>query len=479
MSASFYFYDLETSGFNPREARIMQFAGQRTGINLKPLGQPHNVLIKMTDDVIPDPDAVLVTGITPQRTIAEGITEAEFLNLFHEEIAIADTIFVGYNNVRFDDEFMRYVQYRNFYDPYEWQWQNGRSRWDLLDVIRMMRALRPDGLQWPFDSQGQPTNRLELLTSLNAIEHSNVHDALSDVKAMIGLARRMQSLQPKLFDYLLRARDKKIVAALVHAERPFIYTSGKYNSEWHKTTAVATIAEHPRRGVLVFDLRNDPTSFAKLTPAELAEAWQRRWDEPGLHLPVKSLQFNRCPAVAPLSVLDQVSQERLQLPLKLVKENFAKLRQVDLETPVLKALAMMEQARQTQLMASEFEVDAQLYDGFISNHDRQLLPAIRTAGPDHLMSAGEKLKDDRLKALLPLYKARNYPQKLTDEERQVWGRFRHRKLLTGKQDSRLGRYFTRLAELAKDPRLTKEQHYLCEEMKLYGQSIMPDADLES
>jgi exodeoxyribonuclease-1 len=147
MASSFFFYDLETSGFNPREDRIMQFGGQRTDLQLKPLGEPVNVLIKMTDDVLPDPGAVLVTGITPQATLADGISEAEFLKLFHEQVATPDTIFVGFNNVRFDDEFMRYLHYRNFYDPYEWQWQDGRSRWDLLDVVRMMRALRPEGIK--------------------------------------------------------------------------------------------------------------------------------------------------------------------------------------------------------------------------------------------------------------------------------------------------------------------------------------------
>ncbi|HZM64600.1 MAG TPA: exodeoxyribonuclease I, partial [Candidatus Saccharimonadales bacterium] len=178
MAASFFFYDLETSGFNPREARIMQFAGQRTDLELRPIGEPVNELIKMTADILPDPDAVLITAITPQQTLADGYTEAEFLHRFTEQVATPGTIFVGYNTVRFDDEFMRALHYRNFYDPYEWQWQDDRSRWDLLDVVRMTRALRPDGIAWPFDIHGKPTNRLELLTGLNKLNHEAAHDAL-------------------------------------------------------------------------------------------------------------------------------------------------------------------------------------------------------------------------------------------------------------------------------------------------------------
>src|SRR3989344_5067621 len=167
MSSSLLFYDLETSGFNPREQRIMQFAGQRTEMQLKPIGEPFNYLIKMTEDILPDPDAVLLTGITPQSTIADGITEVAFLKIFAHEISIPGTVFVGFNSIRFDDEFIRFLHYRNFYDAYEWHWADGRGRWDMLDVVRMTRALRPDGIKWPFDSSGVPANRLELLTAIN------------------------------------------------------------------------------------------------------------------------------------------------------------------------------------------------------------------------------------------------------------------------------------------------------------------------
>jgi exodeoxyribonuclease I len=170
---TFYFYDLETSGFNPRTSRIMQFAGQRTNMDLEPIGEPNNILIKLTDDILPEPDAVLVTGITPQKTLSDGITEYDFLRIFDSEISINDTIFVGFNSVRFDDEFMRFTLYRNYYDSYEWQWKEGRSRWDLLDVARMTRALRPDGIEWPFDTNGKPSNQLGLLTSVNKLNHDN------------------------------------------------------------------------------------------------------------------------------------------------------------------------------------------------------------------------------------------------------------------------------------------------------------------
>ncbi len=256
---TFYFYDLETSGISSRAQRIMQFAGQRTDENFNQIGEPQNWLVKLTDEILPDPDAVLITGITPQKTLEEGFTEAEFLKLFYEEVVQPNTTLLGFNTIRFDDEFMRQTLWRNFYDPYEWQWQDGRSKWDLLDTVRMIRALRPEGIEWPLEPKRSrhisehgelvapksddenakemvSTNRLELLAKSNGLIHDNAHDALSDVHATISLAKLLRQKQPKIFDYLLSIREKKQVLELVSSKdpQPFLYTSGRYSNVWEK-----------------------------------------------------------------------------------------------------------------------------------------------------------------------------------------------------------------------------------------------------
>ena len=208
-SDSFFFYDLETSGLNAREDRIMQFAGQRTNMDLEPIGEPVNILVKLTDDALPSPGAILVTKITPQDTLRDGISEAEFAKYAMDEIFTPGTIAVGYNTVRFDDEFMRAILWRNFYDPYEWEWRDGRSRWDMLDVVRLTRALRPEGIEWPFTEKGQPTNRLELLTKLNNLEHSHAHDALSDVYVSLRRTHSSSSSGPKAFPGMLKSEILK------------------------------------------------------------------------------------------------------------------------------------------------------------------------------------------------------------------------------------------------------------------------------
>jgi exodeoxyribonuclease-1 len=477
MSASFFFYDLETSGINSNEARIMQFAGIRTDMELNPIGEPVDMLVQLPKDTLPDPDAIMVTGITPQKTQEEGYTEAEFLKIFTDEVATPDTIFVGYNTVRFDDEFMRCLHYRNFYDPYEWQWQDGKSRWDLLDVVRMTRALRPDGIEWPFDVNGKPTNRLELITAMNKLDHEHAHDALSDVEATIAVARLVRNKNEKLFDFLLSMRNKRSVAELVTGGQPFVYTSGKYPSEFDKTTVVYRICDHPQnQGAFVYDLRHDPLQYKDMTPEQLVELWQWKKEPDAPRLPVKTLQYNRCPAVAPLGVLDEASQKRIKIDMAQVKRNLVALKSMkDLEERLCKAWEIMEAKRDKSKFATvEDNVDGCMYNGFFEGGDKQKMSVVRAASPEELSSLGLKFKDERLVKLLPLYKARNYPKLLTGEEREIWERHCADRLLKGDQHGRMGRFFARLQELSGHEELTEHQRYLLEELKLYAESIMPE-----
>ena len=479
MANSFYFYDLETSGINPQQARVMQFAGQRVDLDLNKIGEPHNILIAMSEDVLPDPEAILVTGITPQLTLDEGITEVEFMQIFDEEIAIPGTIMVGYNSIRFDDTFMRFMRYRNFYDAYSWQWKDDRSKWDLLDVVRMTRALRPEGIVWPVDASGKATNRLELLTAQNGLDHMKAHDALSDVEATIALASLLREKQHKLFDYLFSIRDKKMVSKIVLGREPYVYTAGRVSSEYEKTTVVHTIAETKQKGsVLVYDLRYDPEPFIHLDENEILKAW--KWKSPeerspdDIKLPILEITLNQCPAIAPLATLDKASQERIKLDLETIAKNRKQLaKATDFLNRVLTAHGKRSQQQIQYFKTKTAGVDGQLYDGFIGDEDQNIMLRVHSSKPDDLLSLAPRFKDKRLQQLLPLYKARNFPRSLTDEERTQWEMHKYKKLFEGGNKSQLAQYFIKLQEIAARPNLTTAQQYLLEDLQLYGQSLMP------
>lgn len=464
---SFFFYDLETSGIDPRRQRIMQFAGQRTDMDLNPVGEPINVLVKLTEEVLPDPTAILITGITPQKTLEEGYTEAEFLKILHQDVFLPSTIMTGFNNVRFDDEFMRYTLYRNFFDPYEWCWQEGRGRWDLLDVVRMTRALRPDGITWPVTEDGHATNRLELLSAQNGLDHEHAHDALSDVLALIAVTKLIKQKQPKLYDYLLKLRDKKEIAKLVNLDdpQPFVYASGRYPKGTLHTTVAFPIAPGSKPGsVLVYDLRHDPTDWVNMNIDELKNIrfanYEQRQMEGFVPLPAKELAYNKCPAVAPVGVLDETTQERLKLDMSLVAKNLAILRKSDLADKLREVFAR-------DGFGKSADPDAGLYDGFAPDGDKAKMAAVRAANANDLADFHPDFKDDRLSALLLRYKARNFPQSLSDTERSDWEAYRADRL---QQD--LPRYLQQLSQLAAQAKTT-QSHFLLSELQLWAESIAP------
>ena len=443
MKQEFFFYDLETSGLNPREDRIMQFAGQRTTLELEPVGEPVNILVKMTDDALPSPGAISVTGITPQMTLMDGIAEPEFCRLVTEEIFTPGTIAVGYNTVRFDDEFMRATLWRNFYDPYEWEWKDGRSRWDMLDVVRLTRALRPDGINWPVTEEGKATNRLELLTKCNGLSHEHAHDALSDVYATIAVARLIREKQPELYEFLFSVRGKREVARYVSLDnpRPLVYASGRYASEHNKTTVVVPLAPGRNGNILVYDLRYN------LDELLLAE-------EPKLYPTVKELCLNKCPAIAPLGVLEKCDGwARLGLTPETVKENWRILR----EHPEFAGRMEAELAARPEFPPA-IEPEAAIYEGFLNDRDRVKVAAVRNADTAKLSDFHPEFDDERLPELLLHYKGRQFPATLDAGEMEKWESYRQ---------ARLARQAPRfLAELSK---LTDD--FVRDELMLYYQSL--------
>ena len=456
MDKTFFFYDLETSGLNPRSDRIMQFAGQRTDMDLNPIGEPVNILVKLSNDALPSPGAIMVTKITPQQTLRDGISEAEFCKIAINEIFTPDTIALGFNTVRFDDEFMRATLWRNFYDPYEWEWKDGRSRWDMLDVVRLVRAIRPEGINWPFTDDGRPTNRLELLTKLNGLEHEHAHDALSDVYATIAVARLIKEKQPDMFKFMLKMRDKRDIKAFVNLENkmPFVYASGRYESEFNKTTVAFPLTSSRNGNILVFDLRYNLDDLKKRA-AEKDEDADGMKDR-GFFPYVKELCFNKCPAIAPITVLDKFDGwKKIGLSKEIIEKNLKTL----LADPDFAEQMRMKIENRPEYPPA-IEPEGALYDGFLDDFDRAKVRKVSEKTENELADYHPNFSDERLPELLLHYKGRNFPRALSEDEMQKWEEYRHARL------ERLAPVF--LSELAQN---YERDEFVGEELKLYFESL--------
>ena len=432
MPASFLFYDLETFGADPRTTRIAQFAAMRTDADLNEVEAPISVFVKPADDLLPSPAATLITGIAPQDALRDGVSEAEIFALIFDEMARPETCSAGYNSLRFDDEFVRHGLFRNFYDPYEREWRGGNSRWDLLDVLRLAHALRPDGLIWPKREDGATSFKLEHLATANEVRIGDAHEALSDVRALIGIARKFKQAQPKLWEYALRLRDKRFAAGLldVIAMTPALHVSQRYPAARLCAAPVIPLSRHPRidNRVLVFDLAQDPQALLTLAPDEIAD----RLYTPFADLPegeervaLKEVHLNRCPALIAWNHLRPADFERLQIDPAVAERRAAQIREAGPElVEKVRRVYANDQAR------APSDVDASLYDAFIGDGDKRLFRNVRTTRPEALGAAAFEFRDARLPELLFRYRARNWPQTLSPAEHQRWNDYRRQRLYT-------------------------------------------------
>lgn len=433
---TFLWHDYETFGLNPRRDRPSQFAGIRTDAELNEVGEPLMLYCQPANDYLPDPASCLITGITPQHCLQHGIAEHAFAAQIEQVLAEPGTIGVGYNTIRFDDEVTRHLFWRNLIDPYAREWQNDCGRWDLLDVVRMAYALRPDGIQWPLKEGGKPSFKLEDLARANGLLHEAAHDALSDVRATIALARLIRTAQPKLFDFCLGLHKKDRVASELglpssrQMARPFLHVSGMFPSERGCLAVLWPLATHPsnKNELLAWDLAYDPSELPLLDVATLRlRLFSKSADLPEgvLRLPLKSVHLNKSPMVVrKLETLTPQMAERWGIDLDAARLN------AEIARGLPDMSAIWPEVFQRPKEATP-DVDEDLYGGFIGNADRRRLNQLRALSPAELAHSRTGFDDDRLEELLFRYRARNFVETLTPDEAERWEAHRAARLLEG------------------------------------------------
>ncbi|VFP82793.1 exodeoxyribonuclease I [Candidatus Erwinia haradaeae] len=425
MQPTLLFYDYETFGTSPSLDRPAQFAAIRTDINLNPIGESEVIYCWPANDYLPQPEAVLITGITPQLTYARGVNEAEFAQRIHKIFCVPNTCIVGYNNIHFDDEISRYLFYRNFYDPYSWSWKNQNSRWDLLYVTRACYALRPNGIKWPKNEDGFPSFRLERITQENDIVHRNAHDALSDVYATIRLARLIKSKQPKLYHFFYAHRHKNKLKKLIKIphQQILVYISSIFGKKRGNATCVSPLAWHPynQNALITCDLSKDITSLIALNSEMVSMNVQAAYD--AIHeapdLPLQLIYMNKCPMIAPAHTLRDTDAQRIGADLPFYLNNFARLNQ----HPEISQNVMQLYKKKPEHLLSD-NVDTQLYESFFNDADRHIIDVIRHTPIENTSNLNLIIYDTRIKKLLFRFRARNFPFSLTSSEKQDWLEYR-------------------------------------------------------
>ena len=425
IAPTFLWHDYETFGVQVRSDRPAQFAAIRTDAQLNEIGPPLMLYCQPAPDYLPDPGACLITGITPQECLHKGLPEHTFASQIEQAFAQPGTIGVGYNTIRFDDEVTRFLFWRNLIDPYAREWQNQCGRWDLLDVVRLCYALRPEGIVWPSKDDGTPSFKLEHLSRANGLAHEAAHDALSDVRATIALARLIRSQQPRLFDFALGLHKKDRVAqelglpTSAAQARPFLHVSGMFGAERGCLAVMWPLASHPlnKNELIAWDLAHDPAPLADLSPEQVRQrlfAKPEALPEGQQRLPIKTIHLNKSPMViSSLKTLTPALAQRWGVNMERALEHAERARAL----PDLSALWPQVYQRPQALACG---VDEDLYGGFIGPADRRRLQQLKLLGPVELALARSSFDDARLGELLFRYRARNFPSSLSATEQTRW-----------------------------------------------------------
>jgi exodeoxyribonuclease-1 len=474
-----YWHDYETWGEVPAIDRPSQFAGVRTDENLNIIGEPLMIYCKPVPDVLPKPEACLITGLTPQIAEEKGLPEYQFIARIHAELSRPGTCGVGFNSIRFDDEVTRYTLYRNFYDPYEREWRNGNSRWDIIDMVRMARALRPEGIEWPDYEDGRPCFKLEMLTKANDLLHEAAHDALSDVYATIAVAKLVKTRQPRLYDYAYKLRDKRFAASMIDIDghKPLLHISSRFPSENGNAALVLPLAMHPtnKNAVITINLSSDPSVLLRLPVEELRlRLYTRTEDLPeGVErLALKELHLNKTPMIMPANMLDGATAERLGIDKQLCERHWQTLRDMTLEEQQ-HLQRVLHQLYSENGFAEKIDPEQMLYNGFFDDADKQLMAQVRRATAEELAAQTFAFRDQRLKEMLFRYRARHFPASLNSIEQKQWEEFRLWRLTDPEAQNglTLADFRERVGRLMEAPEVTGQQKILLKQLSAYADKL--------
>ena len=415
---SFFWYDLETFGLSPFYDRIAQFAGQRTDMDLNPIGASVILYCRLAADYVPDPQACLVTGITPQDVKAKGVPESEFAQRINELFSVPNTCVCGFNTLKFDDEFIRNLFYRNFIDPYEREWRNGCSRWDIIDLVRAAHDLRPQGIRWPNPkANGNPVFKLTELTAANEIEQIGAHDAMVDVNATIAVAKLIKEKQPKLFKHYLKLRSKVEVRNYLNPQddpKPVLHTCAQFTNPKGCTSLIVPITPHAKNEntIVCFDLSQD------VTPLLCAKS-EDIYRTPG----IMKVAVNKVPFLSGMNALDEEGYNRLGIDFQECMERY--------NTILFNRPLLIEKIRTNDSDAYETadDPDYAIYSKFFTDHDKRLFAVIRSTPPEQRLSLNLDFEDPRCPQMLWRHVCRSYPTLLDAENLKKWKSFASTRLL--------------------------------------------------
>lgn len=428
---TFTFYDLETFGTDSQRDRIVQFAAIRTDSEFNPTERTI-IYCCPPKDYLPSVEAIMVTGITPAYAAANGFKENVFIEKVLEFLTRPNNCVLGYNSIKFDDEFIRHTAYRNFFPAYKFNTSNSSSRWDILPLTRLCAALCPEGINFPIvEDENRYDLRLEALTVANNLPHQHAHDALSDVEATIALARLIKNKQPQMFNYVFNHKTKNSLYQILNdphtgqlMQRPMVTINTHFGPEHLFTGVVLPICydEH-MSNIYCWDITQPIDNFSDLPSPEELDCDATKLSDLG----IIKIKLTACPIIVPYNVLTKNSRaERVMINMQQVEETLTYLRNNNLLQEFLSSYIAKYTEYYSSKNSSKRDPDLCLYsltynsrrDSYQDSNTSERMHAEEKNNPQIINDISFLNQD--LENLLFLYKARNFEFLLNPEEQMKW-----------------------------------------------------------
>ena len=141
---NYVFFDFETSGRSSSWDQIIEVGAVLVNDNFQVLADPLNIRCSLKPGLVPEPYALIVNNTTPQILRKTNLSHYGMLSQMVEQFnKWSPAVFVGYNSISFDEEFLRKSLFKTLNEPYLTQY-SGNKRADILGLIRTAHLYYPD-----------------------------------------------------------------------------------------------------------------------------------------------------------------------------------------------------------------------------------------------------------------------------------------------------------------------------------------------
>ncbi len=384
---NYVFYDFETCSSNVSYGQIIEAAAVLVNDNFQELDRFES-RCKLSPGIIPEAMALLVNKTSSKMLKERNLSHYQMIRQMMDKFnQWKNSIFIGYNSVEFDEEFLRRTLFKNLEYPYLTV-TNGNERGDLLGLARAAHLYYPDCIKTPISDKNNPLFKLEQLAPMNNIKHDKAHSAMGDVLASIGIAKLLYKKAPNVWKASLMTTNKDKCLQIIKEETLFC-TNFFYGGK-AIPFILTYLCQHPWNYAFCFDLKADPSYYFNLSIQELKK--EIFYAKPKV---MRTIKHKKHPIIMNASYginfdnYKQLGLSKLRERAELIREN------KDFANKVSSILE--DDIREKQELDSQLDVYAEesIYKKFATKEDSAIMPEFHNVDWKDKFSVLQKFKDER------------------------------------------------------------------------------------